>query len=200
MVVFALINRKRCLYEEAPDSKVFHKERFTEVKMANKPLLTANKANDFQTPPIALNPLLPYLKKDWFIWECASGHGNLTKCLLEKGHHVLATDVTEGQDFLTWQPDQQYDCIVTNPPYSLKDQFLKRCYLLGKPFALLMPLTTLEGKRQHWLEEYGIEIILLDKRLNFETPSGEGTGSWFATAWFTNWLNIGKQLTFGKLQ
>jgi len=166
--------------------------------VANKALLGANKANDFQTPPIALHPLLPYLKKDWVIWECANGKGNLTLKLLDRGYRVLATDIESGYDFLDWQPDR-FDCIVTNPPYSLKDKFLKRCYLLGKPFALLMPLTTLEGKRQHWLEEYGIEIILLEKRLNFETPSGEGSGSWFATAWFTNWLNIGNQLTFGKL-
>lgn len=166
--------------------------------MANIPLLKANKANDFQTPPLALKPLLPYLKQDWTIWECANGEGNLTLELLRLGRKVIATDIQSGHDFLNWHPID-FDCIVTNPPYSLKDQFLKRCYLLGKPFALLLPLTTLEGKRQQWLEEYGIEIILLNKRLNFETPSGEGSGSWFATAWFTNWLNIGAQLTFGKI-
>lgn len=166
--------------------------------MANIPLLKANKANDFQTPPIALNPLLPYLNKSWTIWECANGRGNLTLDLLSRGYNVIATDIQSGHDFLNWHPDK-FDCIITNPPYSLKDKFLMRCYLLGKPFALLMPLTTLEGKRQIWLEKYGIEIILLNKRLNFETPSGQGSGSWFATAWFTNWLNIGEQLTFGKL-
>jgi len=166
--------------------------------MANKPLLTANKANDFQTPPVALNPLLGYLPRR--IWECACGKGNLVNYLLAKGFEVVASDIQDGHNFLDWTPPfDDYDCIVTNPPYSLKDQFLKRCYLLGKPFALLMPLTTLEGKRQRWLEEYGIEIILLDKRLNFETPSGNGTGSWFATAWFTNWLNIGKQISYGRL-
>ncbi len=166
--------------------------------MANKALLKANKANDFQTPIIALKPLLPYLPRR--IWECACGSGNLVNSLMEKGFEVLASDIEDGHDFLDWAPaPDSYDCIVTNPPYSLKDKFLKRCYLLGKPFALLMPLTTLEGKRQLWLEQYGVEIILLDKRLNFETPSGEGTGSWFATAWFTNWLNIGRQITFGKL-
>ena len=165
--------------------------------MANTPLLKANKANDFQTPPIALEPLIPYLPRR--VWECACGKGNLVSSLLGKGFEVLSSDIKDGHDFLVWTPPSNaYDCIVTNPPYSIKDQFLERCYLLGKPFALLMPLTTLEGKRQQWLEKYGIEIILLNKRLNFETPSDNGSGSWFATAWFTNWLNIGKQLTFGK--
>ena len=39
----------------------------------------------------------------------------------------------------------QFDCIITNPPFSLKQEFLQRCYELGKPFALLLPLTTFES-------------------------------------------------------
>jgi len=167
--------------------------------MSNQPLLTANKVNDFQTPDIAVYPLLKYIPKDWTVWECACGKGNIARLLESRGNKVIATDIKNGQDFLTYEPEN-YDCVITNPPYSIKDKFLKRCYLLDKPFALLLPLTTFEGKRQYWMEKYGIEVILLDKRVNFETPSGNGTGSWFATAWFTNGLNIGKQITFGKLQ
>ncbi|HSH64589.1 MAG TPA: hypothetical protein VLB84_02035 [Bacteroidia bacterium] len=60
-----------------------------------------------------------------------------------------------------------------------------------------MPLTTLESaKRQFLFRCRGLELILFDHRINFETPDGEGEGSWFATAWFTNGLKIGKQLTF----
>lgn len=167
--------------------------------MSNQPLLSANKVNDFQTPDIAVYPLLKYIPEEWVIWECACGKGNIVNLLEKRGHKVIPADIKSGQDFLTYEPEN-YDCIITNPPYSIKDQFLKRCYLLNKPFALLLPLTTFEGKRQAWMEKYGIEVILLDKRVNFETPSGQGGGSWFATAWFTNGLNIGKQLTFGKLQ
>jgi hypothetical protein len=79
----------------------------------------------------------------------------------------------------------------------LKDEFLARCYGLGIPFALLLPLTALEGiKRQSLYRKHGLELILLPRRVKFETPSGEGAGSWFATAWFTNKLRIGKELTF----
>ena len=71
---------------------------------------------------------------------------------------------------------------------------------MGKPFAFLLPLTTFETyKRQHLFQRYGLEVIFFDKRINFETPSGNGSGSWFATAWFTNGLNIGKELNFVRL-
>ena len=55
-----------------------------------------------------------------------------------------------------------------------------------------------------WRDREEIEVNLDDvmkkKRINFITPSGEGGGAWFATAWFTNGLNIGKQLNFVKLE
>lgn len=163
-------------------------------------MLTRNLSDDFQTPAQALKPLLPFLKKDIIIWECAEGKGNLTKEFIRHGYQIIATDLLYGYDFLKWQPDN-FDCIITNPPYSLKQDFLIRAYSLKKPFAFLLPLTTFETtKRQELFRTHGIEIILFDKRINFETPSGKGSGSWFAVAWFTWGLNIGKELTFVKFE
>jgi len=157
------------------------------------------RPDDFQTPKEALEPLLAYLKKEWVIWECACGKGNLVNGLKELGYSVHGTDIITGSDFLTTNYDK-VDCIITNPPFSLKQDFLARAYQLGKPFAFLLPLTTFEtAKRQELFKEYGLEVIFFDKRINFETPSGKGSGSWFATAWFTWGLNIGKEMTFVKL-
>ncbi|MEM3859736.1 MAG: hypothetical protein QW478_10090, partial [Candidatus Micrarchaeaceae archaeon] len=90
-----------------------------------------------------------------------------------------------------------FDAIVTNPPFSLKQEFLIRCYELQKPFALLLPLTTFETKkRQDLFKKYGVEVIFFPKRINFETPDGSGNGSWFATAWFTWGLNLGRSLVW----
>jgi hypothetical protein len=175
-----------------------------------RPPLKKGYSNDFQTLPEALDPLLPYLKKEWVIWECAEGKGNLTHALSQKGFEVVGSDVNparvaslneleqhfEEKDFLTWQP-QNWDCIITNPPFRYKQEFLERCYQLGKPFALLLPLTTFETeKRQKLFKRYGVEVIFLSKRINFETPSGRGSGSWFAVAWFTWGLGIEKELVF----
>ena len=157
--------------------------------------------DDFQTPPIALEPLIPFLNPDWTIWECAVGKGNLSKELMKKGFNVIETDILGGNfDFLTQKPIQ-WDCIITNPPFSLKQEFLQRCYELGTPFALLLPLTGLEGKKRGELfRKYGIQLIIPNKRINFETPSGKGGGSWFQTVWFCYGLNLPKELNFVKLE
>ena len=163
------------------------------------PLRNAPNSNDFQTPPEALYPLIPFLKSDWVIWECASGEGNLVKELEGRGFEVIASDILAGQNFLTWQPDE-FDCIITNPPYSLKQQFLERCYALQKPFALLLPLTTFETtKRQELFKQYGVQVIFFDKRIHFQGPTIEHESkAWFSTAFFTWGLGLKNELNFVK--
>ncbi len=167
-----------------------------------KPPLNIVSSNDFQTPPIAIIPLLQYIPLEWTIWECATGQGNLVNAFWAYGYkNIIATDIQTGENFLGIEPKRQYDIIVTNPPFSLKQKFLERAYDLGKPFAFLLPLTTLETeKRQNLFQKYGLEIILFNHRINFQRPNGiEKSSSWFATAWFTWGLNIGKELNFVKL-
>ena len=151
------------------------------MRSENQPPMRQGSPDDFQTPEIALQCLIPFLKKDWTIWECACGKGNICKGLNKKGFNVIATDILTNVDFLNhaFAEDKNFNfqAIITNPPYSLKEKFLERCYEIGKPFALLMPLTALESeKRQKLYRKYGLQIIIPNKRFNFETPSGKGGG------------------------
>ena len=157
--------------------------------------VTSRPNDDWQTPPLALDPLIPYIKPNWTIWECAEGKGNLSKALREKGFVVIGTDILSDRDFLVWEPIS-YDCIITNPPFSSKHQFLERAYRLRKPFAFLVPLTTFEtSRRQALFSQFGIEVIMFPFRIDFE-HAGKTGKSYFVTAWFTHGLNIGRQLTF----
>jgi hypothetical protein len=188
--------------------------------------LAVNSPDDFQTPGWALDYLLPYLRRhptlfDEIIWESAFGAGNLCRALLAQGFSVVGSDIrscpesglgwlnesptaswrhTWEKDFRTWTPPHPIGAIITNPPYGkkLKEQFLERCFELGKPFALLLPFTALEGKqRQALYRQHGIEVIVPDRRIDFETPNqAEKSSSWFPTAWFTWGLNVGSALSF----
>lgn len=147
------------------------------------------KFDECYTPEYALTPLLPYLTNKQRVWECASGTGLLASHLKKHRFEVIC-----GNDFL----NEEFDCdvIVTNPPYSLKYEFLKRAYDLKKPFAFLMPITTLEGiKRGKLFKEFGLQLIIPNRRINFIIPSGKKS-AWVQTAWFTSGLNLTKDLTF----
>ena len=117
--------------------------------------------------------------------------------LRQAGRTVIATDKKQGNDFLTWQPSDEWHCIVTNRPFSLKNEFLARAYDLGKPFAFLLPLTALESSsRQSLFRDNGIQMMLLDKRIQFETPAQQRSHPWFSVAWFCWGLGLPEQLTF----
>ena len=148
------------------------------------------RSDEFGTPQIAFNILKPHIPDHWVVWECAYGKGSLAKIMETQGYSV----VTSSNFF---EDNQDCDVIITNPPYSLKEDFLERAYFLDKPFAFLMPLTALEGKKRGLLyRKYGIELLIPNKRINFITPSGKGSGSWFATAWFCWQLDLPKQINF----
>jgi hypothetical protein len=155
-----------------------------------------------QTPYYALDPLLPYLNKGWSYWEPAQGKGNIVSRLKHLGFRVYGSDILIGQDFYTWQPET-WDCQLTNPPFSHKYRWLHRSYTLKKPFALLMPIDVLGSKKaQALFEKFGIEIILLNQRINYEMPIKKylGSGAQFTSAWYTFGLNIGQTLTYGKIR
>ena len=148
-------------------------------------LMGKNHSDELYTPNSVIDILLPYLPKDKIIFECAVGTGKLKDKLETEGYTVTTSD-----NFFEEYPD--YDILVTNPPYSIKDKFLEEAYKRGKPFAMLLPITALEGiKRQSLYKEHGIEILFPKRRTDF---NGKGS-PWFYTAWFC-WKLLPNELNF----
>jgi len=154
------------------------------------------------TPENAIIPLIPFLKKEEMIWDCAFGTGMLANHFNKFGFNVVGI---QDYNFLKEDSDKiaKFDIIITNPPYSVKDLFLERAFKIGKPFAFLLPLTTLEGiKRGNMFKDKNIQIIIPNRRINFANPNGRKNKSscWFATAWFCWKLNLPEQLNFIELK
>lgn len=104
----------------------------------------------YPTPPEATVALLRFLNlpKNTTIWEPAAGEGDMVKAIRAFGYgSSFGTDVSEGFDFLS--PDifkrllTGFDWIITNPPFSLAEDFIRRAAEIQKPFAMLL-------KSQYW--------------------------------------------------
>ena len=165
-------------------------------------MMQTDKFDNLYTPLEAVLPLTKYLNlRGKTFWECCDfGKSLITEAVLtsmDYEAHAITTDIIGGFDFLTKKAEFDFDMIITNPPYSLKDQFLERCYEYGKPFALLLPLTALEGiKRGKMFREHGIELIVLDKRIDF---TGKGANL-FNVSWFC-WQILPKNtIVFEKVE
>lgn len=102
------------------------------------------------------------------------------------GYSVIRSDISDGLDFFSYEPPQ-YDIIVSNPPFTQKDAVLKRLYELEKPFAVLLPLNSLQSVDRYQFFKQGIQILAFDKRIGFHNPqsmSKHKKGVSFATAYF----------------
>lgn len=152
--------------------------------------------DELYTPPEAVEMILPFIPATADrIWECTDmGSSTISSVLSGKGYYVLGSHIDDGQDFFDYEP-LMYDMIITNPPYSLKNRFLKRAFELGKPFMFLLPLTTLEGlERGKMFREHRIQLLIPDMRFNFKPE--KNSSAWFATAWFCHGIGLESDLNF----
>ena len=136
----------------------------------NKGYLTAktDKASDeVYTPDYAVKPILKYLKPNSTIWcPFDTEDSEYVKIFKEAGYKVIYSHIDNGQNFFEFEPKEDYDVIISNPPFSIKDDILRRLNELDKPYAMLMPLPALQGqKRFKYLK--GSQALIFDKRINY---------------------------------
>lgn len=113
---------------------------------------TGRKAGDFYpTPPEATIALLNFLHipSNSIVWECACGSGMMSQAIRAMGYQTISTDIEDmgfgmaGIDFLTYQQEERFDWIITNPPFSIAEKFVRKAWEYNKPFAFLL-------KAQFW--------------------------------------------------
>lgn len=156
--------------------------------MQNVGWLKSDKSNtELYTPYYAVLPLLKYIPKDKIIWcpfdQYWSAFYNV---FVNNGYTVIRSSIQEGQDFFLYEPPY-YDIIISNPPFDIKDQILARLYQLGKPFAMLLPLNSLQGKTRYELFTNGIQLLSFDDRIAYHNPYNMVSvtkGTPFASAYF----------------
>lgn len=156
--------------------------------------LKANRFDELYTPAEAVAPLIKHLpgwaKRVWC--PCDTEDSKIVSELGYAGYDVQYTHIKNHVNFFDeWFSTRHFtkwcDMIITNPPYSNKDDFIKRCIDLGKPWALLLPLDALCGDQRNKLySKTDVGVITLANRLDF---TGKGA-NWFYNAWVCSWPEI----------
>ena len=147
------------------------------------------------TPCDQVLPLLEYLDKNKTYYEATSGFSSQIVDGFKKYEYNIMP--SGDKDFFDCSVDDIQDGIVTNPPYSIKDKFIKHCYELGKPFALFLPVASMQGgKRGQMFMEYGMSCLVYKYRVDFTGGGSPPFGNaWFMHGWETmppntiRWVN-----------
>jgi methylase of polypeptide subunit release factors len=148
----------------------------------------------YPTPPSATEALLSVERFEGKIWECACGNGAISKVLEAHGHKVLSTDLVDrgyGKtpvDFLGASPLRTVDNIVTNPPYTLAERFVRTALSVATDkVAMLLKLAFLEGeKRRRMFESTPLaRVHVFSRRLTMmRNGAPPRSGGMIAFAWF----------------
>lgn len=120
------------------------------------------EADFYPTPPEVTVALLDFLRlpENTVIWEPAAGEGDMAGVLQTYFETVYTTDILDGTDFLKSSIDAA-DWIITNPPFALAEEFIRKAASLGKPFAFLVKSQFWHAKRRLPLfEEFTPSYIL----------------------------------------
>lgn len=144
----------------------------------NKGYLTAktDRASDeVFTPAYAVLPLIKYIK----LFEDKIGHSVTIWCPFDKdsseyvknfkkaGFNVIYSHIDEDKNFFFYEPQESYDIIISNPPFSQKDNVLKRLYELDKPYAMLLPVPSLQGQARFAYIKDDLQYLGFDRRINY---------------------------------
>ena len=123
------------------------------------------EADFYATPEAAFHPLIPYLTHvPKPIWEPASGDDRLVKWMNEKAIFAQGNDLRNGYDFL--KDATRRETILTNPPFSLAQEFVDHAFSHSDHVFMLLRLNFLgAGCRRDWwrLHEPSALFVLSDR-------------------------------------
>lgn len=133
--------------------------------------LVANSKNDeFYTPLYAIKPIFKYVKPQSRIWCPFDSKKSLyVKYANLLGHTVYNSHIDEGVDFFNVSFEGKVDYIISNPPYSLRTQVLKRLFDCNVPFAMLVGVVGIfeSQERFNMFKHNEFEIMYFNKRIAF---------------------------------
>ena len=174
-----------------------------EDKMPSKDILCSKgKSDEYYTPDYGVKPILKYIPKDWVVWCPFDTEDSEFVRQISKTNKVIASHICNGQDFLSYEPKEHWDCIISNPPFSKKGGMFERALQLGKPFALIMSLVCLNNStpKKLW-NKYNkdLQLLMFEQRMRF-IQNGESMKSpIFSSAYFCADF-LPKQIIIEKLE
>ena len=162
---------------------------------SNKILYSKGKNDECLTPKYAVTPILKYIKPGKIIWcPFDTEESKFVKVLTSNGFKVVYSHIEKGQDFYDYEPNN-WDVIVSNPPFTNKRAFFERALSFNKPFALIMANTWLnDAAPKQIFKDKDLQLLMFDKRMEFIQPNAKQTGKITFSSSYYCWNFLPKQI------
>lgn len=140
-----------------------------------------NEKDEYYTPQLLVQAIIPYIRKDAVVWcPFDSEHSEFVIALRENGNKVLYSHIWYGQDFFEYMPQEPFDYIISNPPFTRKLEVLQRLYEISKPFAMVMglPILNYQEVGSFFLDKE-LQLLIVDKKVSFDGNTASFNNSYF---------------------
>ena len=146
--------------------------------MKSQKLLYKKTGNDeAYTPEYGVRPIIKYIPDNFVVWcPFDKQDSAFVRLIQENGNKVIYSHIDYGQDFFEYEPDEHWDCIISNPPFKNKRLFFERALSFDKPFALIMTNTWLNdaySKKVFMQAGKQMQLLMFDKRIKFNNTYGK---------------------------
>lgn len=163
-------------------------------------LYSKGKNDECLTLDYAVKPIVKYIPDDWVVWcPFDTKDSEFVKQIAASGHKVISSHIANGEDFYTYEPDEHWDCIISNPPFTNKRGIFERALSFGKPFALIMSNTWLnDAAPKQLFKEKDLQLLMFQERMKFKNNGAIDNKITFSSSYFC-WNFLPKQIIMESL-
>ena len=162
-------------------------------------IYSEGKNDECYTPAYAVKPILKFIPENKVVWCPFDTKDSHFVKMISQTNPVIHSHINNGEDFLEWEPKEDWDLIVSNPPFTNKRLFFERALSFHKPFALVMSNTWLNDRAPMQLfAERDLQLLMFDRRIEFEGPGGGQKKITFASSYYC-WNFLPKQIVIEHL-
>ncbi len=149
------------------------------------------KDDDYETETKVLKDLLPFIEEHTIIYDPFFCNGKVK----EEWEELNKTCLNEKLDAFNREHPAEFDIVISNIPFSLKEKCVELGFELNKPFILLMPIDAMGSK---WIKKYWdrLQFIIPNGRYSFFKKSNKDkkSSAWFDTMWVCYGINLSQKI------
>jgi len=153
--------------------------------MKSKDILYSSGSNDeCYTLPYAVEPILKYINKELIVWCPFDTEESEFVKQISVQNKVIYSHIDNGQDFFTYEPEN-WDIMISNPPFTNKRKYFERALSFNKPFALIMTNTWLnDAAPKQLFKDKDLQLLMFDKRMKFSNNNVISNKITFSSSYF----------------
>ena len=167
---------------------------------SGKLMYSVGNNDECYTPDYGVKPILKYIPEGAIVWCPFDTEESEFVKQISKQNKVEYSHISTGQDFFEYEPDD-WDIMLSNPPFTNKRKYFERALSFDKPFALIMTNTWLnDAAPKQIFKDKDLQLLMFDKRMKFNSPDGRSNDKITFSSSYYCWNFLPKQIIMEELQ